>query len=682
MTTIDSFIHSLLNMNNKSKEYFSRIGEVTSIAIMAARALAQIYVAKLALIMSALEALMIINKKMRSMDATRFIYTPQPLPLTFRRGRKEPYSSALEKLNISFLLNIAFVEKEISKSVSKFEERMGEFRFILGEDTIRMVQGFTPLPKAKATPLSLVPKRAAAEVSKASLPSTQEYARPPPPAFREKQRQVEKVPEIVQTFAISDQMKPTLEATLKRYGMALPTRISEVQQLPAFIEEKTVLADLAKLESSLSGISTTGIWRHAFAGIPEISGAHKVISSIIAGISYAPYGIPQTLRLYDASMLFISRIRETFKVYGMGDQLKRVLESYSMPTTMMREAVAPPTLYPPKAAEEMSPALLPELRPLALGIDTIGGMVTKAESIQIYQALVPPLISALGTEITALRPEKPARQIFPLDMWVGSALGLRTLRLPRMISEAIPKMIPKPIVREEKTLMHEEILPWTIHKRAWTAYPIALGFAESLTHIALEAQKYVSPSTVRIARAPELTTLRKPRMISEEAMKTIPMPTLAQATLSVQRMAFAGRIVGAFDLFKINKIGEAEIVPRPFVRLLTKLREDRVDLGRLAFKDISKIPSSIQILTPPTIAPTHQPIGIPKALAPSSIAQIQPSILEPALIREQVRAIQNTFNITVQAASLGDGRDLRELRRKIEQILAEEARRYFGSTMM
>jgi hypothetical protein len=57
-------------------------------------------------------------------------------------------------------------------------------------------------------------------------------------------------------------------------------------------------------------------------------------------------------------------------------------------------------------------------------------------------------------------------------------------------------------------------------------------------------------------------------------------------------------------------------------------------------------------------------------------------MIEPSLIKEQVRTIQNTFNITIQAASLGDERDLRELRRKIEQILAEEARRYFGSTLM
>jgi hypothetical protein len=103
--------------------------------------------------------------------------------------------------------------------------------------------------------------------------------------------------------------------------------------------------------------------------------------------------------------------------------------------------------------------------------------------------------------------------------------------------------------------------------------------------------------------------------------------------------------------------------------------------GRLAFGDIPKIPSSIQILTPPTMAPTYQPISISQALAPSSVAQIQPSILERDFIKEQVRTIQNTFNITVQATSLED-RDLRELRRKIEQILAEEARRYFGSNLM
>lgn len=660
MTAIDNFVHSFIKMNNKSKEYFSRIEGVINIALKAGRALTQVYVSKLALIMDALKALITLHKKVQSVDVIRFRYASPLYPLTFPRRKKELYPSALEKLNISFLLNVAFVKEEISKTVSEFEERVGDFRFVPDEDIIRIVQRFTPLTEVKAIPPSLITKKVD-EVPKMSLPSTQEYVKPSQPAFRERQRQVGEIIKIVETFAISNQMRHTLETFQKRYEIALPTKISEAQQLPTFIEEKIVPADLTRSKPSLSGISTTGIWRQTFASILEISSVYNVISSTMAGISYAHYNIPQALRQCDAFIRFISRIKETFKVYSINDQLRRVLENYSMHTTVMREAIAPPTIYASITAEERAPALLPELRPLASSTKIIGETVTKARSIQIYQAL----ISALGTEIKAFRPEEPAQHIFPLSMWMSSAIGLSTLRLPRMISEAAPTLI----VREAEMLVHEEIIPWAILTQALTAHPIAV-----------EAQRYIYPSIMQITHASELVTLRMPRMISEESMETIPIQTLAQSTMSAQRIAFARQIVETFDLSRIYEMREAEIFPMPFIGLLTKLRKDRVDLGRLAFEDVTKIPSSVQILTPPTIAPTYQRTS--GAFIPSRISQIQPSVLEPSLMKEHIRTIQNTINITVQATSLGDERDLRELRRKIEQIFAEEARRYFGSTLM
>jgi len=648
MTTIDNFVNSFIKMNNMSKAYFARLGEVTNIALRAGRALTQIYATKLALIMDALRALIAFNKKMQGIAVIRFGYAPPLYPLTFRRRREELYPSALEELNISFLLNVTFVEEEISKMIRGLEERVGELMFMPSEGAIRMAQRFTPLAVTRAIQPSLTMQRVSAqyilpaffshitaEAPEVSPPPIQEYVGLPQSAFRAMQRYVEEVPKMVETFKIVDQMKGALETTSRGYKIPLIPTISEVQQLPASMERKIALTGLTRLEPSLSGITTTDFWRLTFAGIPEIISTYNIISSTTAGLTYPPYGVPQALRPgYDTLMLFISLIREIFalvrhpsigreivKVYGMGDQLRGILEMASrsyltVPMITMREAVTLPTFYAPISPEGRVPAV-PELRPLMPGIGMpmimlrtngiISQMVTGARGVpQIYQALTLSLSSALSTGITTFRPEEPTWHISPLTMWISGVPGLTALRMPQMILEAASKAIPTSIFKE-------------------------------------------------MAVAP---TVQEARMISGKGM------------------------VEAFDLSKIYRIEETKIAPRPFVGLLTKLGKGRLDFGRLTFEDISKIPSSIQILSPPTMAPTYQPISISKALAPSRIAQIQPSILERSFMKEPIRTIQNTFNITVQAASLGDEKGLRELRRKIEQILAEEARRYFGSTLM
>ncbi len=708
MTAIDNFVNNFIKMNSISKAYFARLGKVTNTALRVARALAQIYVTKFALIMDVLKALTALNKKMQGINVIRFGYAPLPHPLTFFRRREEPYPS-FEGLNISFLLNVTFVEEEISKMVKEFEERTKEFRFMPSEGAMRTVQRFTPSTVTRAIPPSLITQRVTtqlipptffgyltAEALKVSPPSIQEYVMLPQPAFRAMYRYVEEVPKITEKFRISDQMRGALETTLRGYEIAPSRKISEVQRLPASIEGKIALTSLARLEPSLSEISTTGIWWLTFAGIPEISSAYKIISSTTAGLTYPSYGIPQALiSRYDALMLFISQVEEIFakhpsigrevvKLYSMGDQLRRVLESYLMPpTTVMREAVTLPTFYAPISAERKVPTGLPELGPLMprIGmpmiyrhpsmeimfrtIGIISQMVTGARGIpQIYQALTPSLSYALSTGITAFRPEEPTWKISPLSMWISSATGFATLRT---IPEAASKAIPKPTLREmaptgqeARMPTYEETRPWTIPAQALTTYPMikmALSITTGLGQIAMEAQ----------------------RMVFAKGM--VEAFDLSKRYISPSRMVFTKGIVKAFDLSKIYRMKETEIVPRPFIGLLTKLGEGRLDFERLAFEDISRIPSSIQILTPPTITPTYQPISISQALAPSRIAQIQPRILERGFIREQVRAIQNTFNVTIQAASLVEEKDLRELRRKIEQILAEEARRYFGSTL-
>jgi hypothetical protein len=69
----------------------------------------------------------------------------------------------------------------------------------------------------------------------------------------------------------------------------------------------------------------------------------------------------------------------------------------------------------------------------------------------------------------------------------------------------------------------------------------------------------------------------------------------------------------------------------------------------------------------PAFSPTLEPYapGIPSAPPPARLWPVSPTI-------------QNTFNITVSAESTEE--DLRDLERKISQILSEQIRRYYGST--
>jgi predicted DNA-binding transcriptional regulator AlpA len=676
MTTINNFVNSFIEINNISKVYFAKLGEFMNTALRAGRALTQTYANKLILFIEVLKALTALSKQMQGIAVIRFGYDFIPYPFIFRR-REEAYPSVFEESNISFLFNVTFVEQEISEMIRGLEERIGEFRFMPSEGSVRTVQRFTPLATTRAIlPSSIsqgfvqyVPPTFFSypntEALKVSSPLIQEYVKLPQPTYKVMHRYVREVPNMIKKFRISDQTKDALETISRRYKLSLLPTISKVRYLPAFIESK-IEFDLVRLETSLSRIFTTSLWRLTFVGIPKISSVYNIISSTTSGLTYPSYGILQAPRSRNIALtIFVSQTgeiyafakypslsREIVRVYNMVDKLREILENH---------AISLPTLYALMAAEMRTLTSLPELGPLmgivrpmiyrypsieivpsAIGITS--QMVTRAIGmLRIYQTLTLSLSSTLGIGIIA-RLKESTRYISPLTTWISSAPAFAALRIQRVISETTLKAIPKPtlretvttpsqyspMVQEEKIPIYEETRPWAIPTQVLDALSVAMS--------------------------------------------------LGQIAIGVQRMIFAKGMVEAFDLSKIYRMEETEIAP--FVGLLTKLGEDRISIGKLAFEGISKIPSSIQIITPPIIAPTYQLISTPKASPTSRITQIQPSMIEPSLIKEQVRTIQNTFNITIQAASLGDERDLRELRRKIEQILAEEARRYFGSTLM